>query len=138
VLLTLSLTCLSGCGALDGMRNAAASSDGTTAPAEAAPVASGKSSGPIALTEGIAPAPIKAEKVPPPAPPPANASPPARPAARPVAAAVSEIPATAPSGATPPTNCPAGTIGMWSQPDIAGSEVYICRQLHPPRPVRPR
>lgn len=33
----------------------------------------------------------------------------------------------------PPINCPAGTLGMWSQPDIVGSAVYICRALHPPR-----
>ncbi|HVC56845.1 MAG TPA: hypothetical protein VND95_12870 [Stellaceae bacterium] len=37
------------------------------------------------------------------------------------------------AAAPPPIQCPLGTIGMWSPPDVVGTPVYICRQLNPPR-----
>jgi hypothetical protein len=33
------------------------------------------------------------------------------------------------AAARTPTPCPAGTLGMWSEPDVTGTPVYICRKL---------
>ncbi|HVB14993.1 MAG TPA: hypothetical protein VNF04_00510 [Stellaceae bacterium] len=77
----------------------------------------------------------------PPAEPPAPASPPATPPAAtppaaipPAATRAAATPAVAAAPPAPPpppgVSCPLGTIGMWSQPDIIGKPVYICRQLN--------
>ena len=61
----------------------------------------------------------------------APASPPAIPAVATPAAATPAVAAAPPAPPPPPgVSCPLGTIGMWSQPDIIGQPVYICRQLN--------
>ncbi|HEX3952414.1 MAG TPA: hypothetical protein VHW90_02495 [Stellaceae bacterium] len=89
-------------------------------------------------------APITAEAVPAPEPasgpvalapemtgPPATSRPAATAAAMPQAPAptVSVAAAAAPA----PRPCPSGTIGMWSEPDLAGAAVFVCHQIPPRR-----
>src|SRR5579862_520064 len=82
---------------------------------------------PSAPARPAAPPPPAATAVPPPHPPAAAPAPP--PAPTPVAAA-----ATVPVRPPPPgVTCPLGTLGMWGEPDVTGTPVYICRQLSPPR-----
>ena len=109
------------------------------APASAAanaPIKTEKLPAPVALAPnltGNAPPPAPARPAAPP-PPAATAVPPPRPPAAapaptPVAAA-----AAAPVRPPPPgVTCPLGTLGMWGEPDVTGTPVYICRQLSPPR-----
>jgi hypothetical protein len=117
----------------------------TEAAAEASPPVVTEPLGPIALAPSLTgvptppPAPVRPEAaritaVPlaPPAPPPPEAPPiaavppppptPAEPAAPPPAPAAA-IPATV------PIICPPGSIAMWSEPDLAGTAVPICRRL---------
>jgi len=98
--------------------------------------------GPIALAPSVtgAPAPAAATPepspmpAPPPAPPPAPAPAVAMPAPPPAPAPVAEAsppPAPAPVAATPPPAifCPPGATAVWSEPDLAGTPVAICRRL---------
>ncbi len=79
----------------------------------------------VATAPPLAPPPAPAA-APPVAPPPPLAS--TQPAAPPAA------PATADAIAAPPSiPCPPGTMAMWSEPDLAGTPVAICRRLAPPR-----
>lgn len=107
---------------------------------------------PVALAPGMTGGPAAPPSAKPSPSPAATAAPPAEPAAPPAATPAAATPAApTPAAATPPAatpavaaappapppppgvSCPLGTIGMWSQPDIIGTPVYICRQLNPPR-----
>ncbi len=113
-----------------------------------APVAAGTSPpaveampGPIALAPSMtgvpAPSPAPARPLP---PPPARSIAVATPAPPPRPAAAVEIPTPPPTPfaavgipTVAPFPCPPGAIAMWSEPDVAGTPVPICRRLSPPQ-----
>ncbi|MBV8889017.1 MAG: hypothetical protein JO305_05045 [Alphaproteobacteria bacterium] len=89
--------------------------------------------GPVALTSGLIPAsPIAAHPLPPEPMPLSrtDAAPVAISANAPATVSASDLPV---ASQAVPINCPPDAIGMWSQPDAAGAELYICRALHPAR-----
>jgi hypothetical protein len=134
-------------GACDTFEALMAPAAETAAAQEQAPAAKAASSietaplAPVALASGLGPsslpAPTPQPKPEAPAKPAVAAPPEPPPAAKPAfAVAAATPPEPAIDGvavASPPVNCPSGTIGMWSQPDIIGSAVYICRALNRPR-----
>ena len=88
---------------------------------------------PVALAPGMTGGPAASPSATRSASPVAAAAPASPPAAIPPAATPA-VAAAPPAPPPPPgVSCPLGTIGMWSQPDIIGKPVYICRQLNPPR-----
>jgi hypothetical protein len=117
----------------------------TPLPGPNPPVAANPSTGPIALAPSMTGAPATA---PPPKPtPPATAEPPAptavaSPAPAPPPASAQPVASPPPPVSTQPAGdstaaaaigpCPSGTIAVWSEPDLAGTPVAICRRLRPP------
>jgi pyruvate dehydrogenase E2 component (dihydrolipoamide acetyltransferase) len=84
---------------------------------------------PVAASRPVPAPPLPAAAVEMSAPPPASAPTPERamPVAVPMSSAAVEIPTFA------PVSCPPGAIAMWSEPDVTGTPVAICRRLPPPR-----
>lgn len=87
--------------------------------------ASAGSAEPLAPVTAAA-APVSSVPIEPPAPATAAAAP----APMPMPSVPAEPPAPATAAAAPPpgVTCPAGTTGMWSEPDIIKKPVYICRR----------